>query len=92
MYKIHKKNKEYTILIMCWIWITVLQIWPLDIKTWCRIQDITYTKHIGMTNTKIVIVSQANNIYQYKNTKSEVLNCNTNIIFNQQPTRNQLFI
>jgi len=32
-----------------------------------------------MTNVKIVVANQANNIYQYKNTKRKVLNCNVNI-------------
>jgi len=32
-----------------------------------------------MTNVKIVVTNQANNIYQYRNTKRKVLNCNVNI-------------
>ena len=32
-----------------------------------------------MTNVKIVAANQANNIYQYRNTKWKVLNSNVNI-------------
>jgi len=32
-----------------------------------------------MTTVKIFVANQANNIYQYKNTKRKVLNCNVNI-------------
>jgi len=34
-----------------------------------------------MTNLKIVVANQANNIYQYKSTKRKVLNCSNVNIF-----------
>ena len=37
-----------------------------------------------MYNYETVVTNQANNIYEHKNTKNKILNCNANIFFNQQ--------
>jgi hypothetical protein len=41
-------------------------------------------------NFKIAIATEANIIYKYKNCKRKILNCNSNIIVNQQCLRNDL--
>jgi len=51
---------------------------------------LTTQKHIGTCNFQIVIATQANNIYKYKNSKRKKLNCNSNIFVNQQCLRNDL--
>jgi hypothetical protein len=43
-----------------------------------------------MSDFKIVIATQTNNIYKYKNSKRKILNCNSNIFVNQQNLRNDL--
>jgi hypothetical protein len=51
---------------------------------------LTIQKQNGMSNFKIVIATQANNIYTYKNSKMKILNCNSNTFVNQQCLRNDL--
>jgi hypothetical protein len=43
-----------------------------------------------MSNFKIFIATQANNIYKYKSSKIKILNCNLNTFANQQCLRNDL--
>jgi hypothetical protein len=40
---------------------------------------LSCTSYSWMATVKIVVANQANNVYQYKNTKRKVLNCNVNI-------------
>jgi hypothetical protein len=48
-----------------------------------KVYRLTTQKHNGMSNFNIVIATQANNIYKYKNSKRKILNCNSNIFVNQ---------
>lgn len=51
---------------------------------------LTIQKQKRMSDFKIVIAIQANNIYKYKNSKMKILNCNSNTFVNQQCLRNDL--
>lgn len=45
---------------------------------------IFQTKHNGMSCTKMIVASQARSMNQYKNLRSMVLKCCSNIYFNRQ--------
>jgi hypothetical protein len=51
---------------------------------------LTIQKQNRMSNFKIVIATQANNIYKYKSSKMKILNCNSNTFANHQCLRNDL--
>ena len=48
-------------------------------RTVLTVYRLTIQKHNCISNIKVVIATQANNVYKPKNSKKKILNCNSNI-------------